>query len=683
MSSIIHAKNALSALREAEDMIRKNKGGDVTVQFDDATYKMTEPFVLSPELAAYDYSLTLRGTGKATLDGCFDVCGADFAPVAGKPYYSYKLPDSMKKDGKFPLLRTVYVGGKKQVLCKGPETRMMYDHTQIKDENDLPTRAILYPSPEAFGDLIEKTAEGYRLAEGVTLPFELHLYIEWYTIWMRVSEIHFDDKTHPDTIAVEIDPRDALHMNANNMQYPFSSRGGRKFTLANNLAFLKTAGEFYYDAECGVLYLCPEDGVELKSATVGLPLCERLLDLSDGKNITIEGLAFTGTVSNYAAREAYLTNQSGNIRRNPALMTDTNRHYLGFENFVPESAIFAENIKNLRIDGCTFHDIHNYAVQTRGVTDGVTVTNSDFLRIGGGAISLGRPMGWNDKNQNKNIHIENNYLRDIAEVFYCCTGILITPVENLKILRNSIVNTSYTAIGIGWSWARGRWNFGEYVQTTNAEIAYNYIENYMTVLYDGGAIYMLGGNCNIDNSVYFNFVHDNCAYCGSTEGLHECDDTPSCWYHDGASSNWHNYHNAVRVEPKTLSFWSYISLQGGNGYWMNGGQQVHNIKVENNYFVNLEQDYLTCGHGRVMRHCELYEINSTILSNVNLEAREAEILADPNHQPFHRIHAEQWATIDGTNIAKEINSIITNAGCDRRRGTALNLDGYKYKTVNA
>ncbi len=106
---------------------------------------------------------------------------------------------------------------------------------------------------------------------------------------------------------------------------------------------------------------------------------------------------------------------------------------------------------------------------------------------------------------------------------------------------------------------------------------------------------------------------------------------------DGASSNRHNCHNAVRVEPKTLSFWSCVSLQGGNGYWMNGGQQVHNIKVEDNFFVKLEQDYLTCGHGRVMRYCELYEINS----------------------------------------------IVKNAGCDRRRGTPLELDGYKYKKVNA
>lgn len=683
MSYTINAKDALTALREAEALIRKNRGGDVTVEFADQTYKMTEPFVLSSDLAEYPYSLTLKGEGGATLDGCFDVCGSELSLVDGKPYSVYQLPDSLKKDGKYPLLRVIYVNGRMQTLVRGPETRMMHDHTPITDENGQPTRAILYPPPDAFGDMLEKTEDGYRLADGVTLPFELHLRIEWYTIWMRVSDILFDDKTYPDAIAVEIDPRDALHMNQNNMQYPFSSRGGRKFNLANNLALLKTPGEFYYDAENGRLYLCPEDGVDLKSATVGLPLCECLLNLSGGKNITLEGLAFTGTVSNYPAREAYLTNQSGNVRRDPALMTEANKGYVGFGSFVDEAAVFAENITGLSLRGCSFHDIHGYALRTKGITDGLTVLDSDFTHIGGGAISLGSPCGWCDTNQNKNIHIENNYLRHIAEVFYCCTGILITPVENLKILRNSIVNTSYTAIGIGWSWSRGTWPIGEHVNNTNVEIAYNYIENYMTVLYDGGAIYMLGGNCHIENSTYFNFVHDNYAYCGSTEGLHECDDTPSCWYHDGASSNWYNYHNAVRVEPKTLSFWSYVSLQGGNGYWMNGGQQVHNIKVEDNYFVNLEQDYLTCGHGRVMRYNELYEINSTILSKADLEAKEKAILADPNHQPFHRIKAADFRPIDGTGIAGEINSIVVNAGCDRRRGTPLDLDGYKYKKVNA
>ena len=683
MSYTLNAKDALLSLKEAEQIILKNRGGDVTVEFEDTTYKMTEPFVLSPELAELSYSLTLKGKGGATLDGTHDVSGREFQPVDGKPYYVYQLPESLKKDGKYPLLRVIYVNGKMQTLVRGPESQMMYNHTPIEDESGLPTRALLYPSPDAFGDMIVKTADGYRLADGVTLPFELHLRIEWYTIWMRVSAILFDDHTYPDAITVEIDPRDALHMNRDNMQYQFSSRGGRKFNLVNNLALLKTPGEFYYDAECGRLYLCPEDGVELKNATVGLPLCERLLDLSGGRSITLDGLSFTGTVSNYPAREAYLTNQSGNVRRNPDLMTEANKDYIGFGNFVNEAAVFAENITDLSVRGCHFHDIHGYALQTKGITDGVTVVDCDFTHIGGGAVSIGSPSGWCDTNQNKNIHIENNYLRHIAEVFYCCTGILITPVENLKILHNSIVNTSYTAIGIGWRWQRGTWAIGEQVNNTNVEIAYNYIENYMTVLYDGGAIYMLGGNCHIENSTYFNFVHDNYAYCGSTEGLPECDDTPSCWYHDGASSNWHNYHNAVRVEPKTLSFWSYVSLQGGNGYWMKGGQQVHNIKVEDNYFVNLEQDYLTCGHGRVMRHCELYEINSTILSKEDLEAKEKAILADPNHQPYHRIKAKDFRPIDGTNIAEEINSIVTNAGCDRRRGTALILDGYKYKKVNA
>ena len=44
---------------------------------------------------------------------------------------------------------------------RGPETRMMHDHTPITDENGQPTRAILYPSPDAFGDMLEKTEDGY------------------------------------------------------------------------------------------------------------------------------------------------------------------------------------------------------------------------------------------------------------------------------------------------------------------------------------------------------------------------------------------------------------------------------------------------------------------------------------------------------------------------------------------
>ena len=149
----------------------------------------------------------------------------------------------------------------------------------------------------------------------------------------------------------------------------------------------------------------------------------------------------------------------------------------------------------------------------RGANRNITVTNNVFDYIGSSAILMGDPGNWNvETNAFTNITIENNYLHDISFVLYSHCAITITKVQNLSICFNSIINCSYTGISIGWSWGSTSADYGTYVNILGAEVAYNYIENYMCLLYDGGAIYTLGGNATIDYPEYFNFLHDNYAY---------------------------------------------------------------------------------------------------------------------------------------------------------------------------
>ena len=89
-------------------------------------------------------------------------------------------------------------------------------------------------------------------------------------------------------------------------------------------------------------------------------------------------------------------------------------------------------------------------------------------------------------------------------------------------------------MSVGWGWEPVNYTKGESCNVRNAEIAYNYIHNYMDVLRDGGAIYVLGGNA--DPAIHtdrFNCMHDNYACLDVRR-----DGSKYGYYCDGATSNW-------------------------------------------------------------------------------------------------------------------------------------------------
>ena len=92
------------------------------------------------------------------------------------------------------------------------------------------------------------------------------------------------------------------------------------------------------------------------------------------------------------------------------------------------------------------------------------------------------------------------------------------------------------------------------------EIAYNYIHNYMDLLRDGGAIYVLGGCANYKSYTNrFNRMHDNYAELG--------DNSKYGYYCDGASSNWDVFHSVIincatplysQTHPQALSYHNHL-----------------------------------------------------------------------------------------------------------------------------
>ena len=208
------------------------------------------------------------------------------------------------------------------------------------------------------------------------------------------------------------------------------------------------------------------------------------------------------------------------------------------------AAVLASDVSRMTVKNCTFRGLGGNGLQFVDGASAVTVEGNCFEDIGMCAVTVGNPANnWvgDPKNRNFAIRIENNAFRHIAYEYPSAPCIYIGMVDTLKILRNTIEGCAYSAMSVGWRWSRASFLLGEDCNIRDAEIAYNYIHNYMDVLRDGGAIYVLGGNVDPDYcSDRFNRMHDNYAALDVSRDMSKYG-----YYCDGSASNWDVFHNVI------------------------------------------------------------------------------------------------------------------------------------------
>ena len=157
------------------------------------------------------------------------------------------------------------------------------------------------------------------------------------------------------------------------------------------------------------------------------------------------------------------------------------------------------------------------------------------------AISIGNPTRISREKENcsYDARVENNLFRRIGYEFPSSPAIHIFRVDGVSICRNTIEYCAYSGVSVGWLWSALSCALGELINIRDAQISHNKIMHHMQLLRDGGAIYAVGGNCTVENTRFFNFMHDNFAY------REDVKRTVRGYYLDGSSSNWHVYDNVV------------------------------------------------------------------------------------------------------------------------------------------
>lgn len=515
----------LAAAREAQAADRHDT---LDIAIPNGWYGITEPFVLSakenPELNFVD--ITLRGEYErlAVIHSLALIPEAGFTPVKGKPYFKYQF--AKDENGKYPLFHDLFVGGVRAESAVSATWRNPLHFTKEERAGEAKVKGFYAP--------IEIAEQLDRGTLGTT---ELMLYIEWEFAVLHVTGADLSDTKEVDgktyaLIKVKTDELDFLATAC----HPSLNVGQREAFFQNTPAFLSKPGTYAYDYKRGTLYVVPNsrDG-SMKGVKVQYPRLNNLFKLEGLKNFTLRGITFTATTSTQICKSIYYSGQA-NTLYNAKKFDDCARGRL------QHAAVVTASMRNFTVENCSFRDLGGNGVLITNDTTLLNVRGNVFKNIAMSALSVGNPTtAWEDPiNRNIAITIENNYFNHIAYDYPSALCMYVGMADGLTIHRNTVDGCGYSAISCGWGWSYVKYELGEKVNVRDADIAYNYFKNFMDVLRDGAAIYVVGSNSVRTNSRRFNVMHDNYATLDERR-----DGSKRGYYCDGSTTNWEVKHSVI------------------------------------------------------------------------------------------------------------------------------------------
>jgi hypothetical protein len=313
-------------------------------------------------------------------------------------------------------------------------------------------------------------------------------------------------------------------------------------TVYNAYEFLNSPGQFYFDKTAKMLYYIPRSGENMATADVQAPVVEKLIEIAGVSqtervaNITFEGITFANTQFNLvkvgdsygkatcqganAFHSFYSTDWHASryelLDVHPGLITVTSSSSIDFvRNVVKHSGSDGINMAN---------DVTNCNIVGNLITDitssGITIGHPQHIAIGDGGTHAKYKAGV--EGICKNNTISNNYLYNISTApgFGGCAAVTAYFVESIKITNNTVQQTAYNGIHLGWGWC----NFLESTTCKNNVISNNRIIDALRRLQDSGGIYTIGQMPGTE--INENYVRGiPAATSGPTYGLHNDEGT--------------------------------------------------------------------------------------------------------------------------------------------------------------
>ena len=260
--------------------------------------------------------------------------------------------------------------------------------------------------------------------------------------------------------------------------------------VENDVAFISQPGQFAINTHNQVFYW-PRQGEQVVQQPdkfkVVVPIVEGLITVNDAVNVSFEGLTFQYAAwarykdKNGASTGWYTPHQAGHMfaGSNSAGVT------------VPGGLINAAALtirgqaRNIKVDYNTFRNLGGLGVHVAGGIDDVTIYSNKFSDISASALLVGSNYDCSQKKYfNNNVQIVLSRIDATGVEFWDSPGLNLLCLSNSYIWRNAIFDIPWSGMSVGT---------GAQTNTNGSNsVKWNYIENAMSKMHDGGAIYTDG-----------------------------------------------------------------------------------------------------------------------------------------------------------------------------------------------
>jgi autotransporter-associated beta strand protein len=284
---------------------------------------------------------------------------------------------------------------------------------------------------------------------------------------------------------------------------PWNGNGHRSMNavtwVENAYELMGSPGMWYLNQATGYLYYIPRPGENLASASVVLPVAEKLIDASGSPGTPIHNLVFSGITFAYATwlgpgtSAGYADNQTG-IQWQGLTGASSALKALGNLSFQSASNITLSNNSLVHLGGT--------AIDFGSGAHGNVVLGNVIDDISAGGVTLGEVTDYAttdpDQMTDGNV-IRDNFIRRAGQDYEDTIAIWVGYSKNTIIAHNDIDNLPYSGISLGWGWNSSNVNY-----SANNQVVGNLVGKVMQTLTDGGSCYTLGQQTNsIESGNYY------------------------------------------------------------------------------------------------------------------------------------------------------------------------------------